>query len=133
MPVPVAQQAETLVVRWVEAFSARDLESMLACLAKDVDLHPLRLRGVAARCRGHRGVREWFARLGQMHHEYRIMPSEVRAVGDGKVFVNGSLSLGGEPDIAPFRALHRIEAGLIVSAHECVTDPDTIERLGLIP
>jgi len=132
VPVPVAEQT-TIVVRWMEARSARDLESMLACLAEDVDFHPLRLRGIAARCRGHRGVREWFARLGQLRHEYRVMPSEVRTVGDGKVFVSGSLSLGGEPDIAPFCALHRIEDGLIVSAHECVTDPDMIERLGLIP
>ena len=69
MSLPVAQVPERVVSRWVDAFNARDLDGMLACLAADVDLHPLRLSGLRASYRGHDGVREWFAQLKRLRHE----------------------------------------------------------------
>jgi hypothetical protein len=45
------EQSETIVVRWVEAFNARDLDGMLACFATDVEFHPLRLSGVTGAIR----------------------------------------------------------------------------------
>ncbi len=131
VPSPVSQ--ETIVSRWVDAFNARDLDGIVGVLAGNVDFHPLRLPGIAASYRGHDGVREWFTRLRYLHHEYRIVVRETQELGDGRVFATGSLSLAGESDIGPFCALHRLDRGLIVAAHQYLTDPDMIESLGLIP
>jgi ketosteroid isomerase-like protein len=130
---PVAQRSETIVVRWVDAFNERDLDRMLACLAPDVDFHPLRLSGLASRYRGHDGVREWFRRSRRLRHQHQIGLCEVRDVGQRQVFAAGSLSLAGEAEIGPFCALHRIRGGLIAVVYQYLTDPDMIEQLGLIP
>lgn len=130
---PVPEIPETIVVRLVEAFNARDLDGMLRLVDPAVVFHPLRLGGLRGPYRGHDGVREWFAQLERLRQEHRIVLSEARSVGDGQVFAAGSLSLRGEPDVCPFCALHRLDGGLIVAAHHYLTDPDMIERLGLIP
>lgn len=129
----VEQAPETIVSRWVHAFNTRDLDGMLACLGAEVHFHPLRLGGLRASYRGHDGVREWFAQLQRSRHEHRIVFSEGRDIGEGRVFASGSLSLAGESDIGPFCALHRLAGGLIVAVHHYLTDPDLIEHLGLIP
>jgi ketosteroid isomerase-like protein len=126
-------RSDVVVLRWAHAFNARDLDGMLACAAEQIDLHPLRLRGLATRYRGRDGVREWFARLRQAHHEYRISVSQVRDLGGGKVFASGLLSLGDESDVGPICMLHQLDGEMIVTAREYLSDPDTIERLGLIP
>jgi len=131
--VPAAGPNDAVVLRWAQAFNARDLDGMLACVAEQVDFHPLRLRGVASWYRGRDGVREWFGRLLQGRHEHRIAVCEVRDLGGGKVFVSGSLRIGDEADIGPVCLLHELDEGMIVTAREYLSDPDTIERLGLIP
>ena len=132
MSVSAPAETESVVWRWVEAFNARDLDGMLACVAEDIDFHPLRVSGLASSYRGRDGVREWFERFQHARHEHRIVLSELREVDEGKVFASGSLGLGDERDIGPFCALHRIADGVIVAAHQYLTDPDMIERLGLI-
>lgn len=127
------RRSDLVVSRWAQAFNARDLEGMLACASEQIDLHPLRLRGLATRYRGHAGVREWFAHLRQSHHEYRIAVCHLRDLGAGKVFATGLLSLGDEPDIGPICMLHELHGGVIVTGREYLSDPETIERLGLIP
>jgi SnoaL-like domain len=129
---PVAHGSEKLVVRWVEAFNARDLTAMLACLAEEVDFHPLRLAGVLGCYRGHDGVREWLATLEQLGHDHQIVLDDVRDLGDGRVLASGSLNLGGERDVGPFAAVDRVDGGLIVAACHYLSDPDTIERIGLL-
>ena len=131
MPVFVSQ--ERIVSRWVDAFNARDLDGILADLAGTVDFRPVRLSGIAASYRGHDGVREWFTQLMRLRHDYRIVLLEARATGEGRVFASGPLSLGGESDVGPFCALHRLDEWLIVAVRQYLTDPDMIESLGLIP
>jgi hypothetical protein len=117
----------------VDAFNARDLDGMLACLARHVDFHPLRLSRIAASYHGHDGVREWFAQVRQRHDAYRIVLRETRASDGGLVVASGALSLTEDGDIGPFCALHRIDAGLIVAVYQYLSEPDMIEFLGLIP
>jgi SnoaL-like domain len=131
--MPVAQVPERVVSRWVDAFNARDLEDMLMQLDPRVDFHPLRLGGRGGSYRGHDGVRDWFVKTMRQFGEYQIGLSDVRSVGEGEVFAIGSLHLSGERHIESFGALHRVERGLIVAAHHCLTDPEMIEYLGLIP
>jgi len=122
--VPVAQGSEMIVVRWVEAFNARDLDGMLACLAEDVDFYPLRLNGMDGRYRGHDGVREWFANLRRSRHEHQIVVSETRDLGQGRVLASGSLSLGGPADVGSFCAVNRIHGELIIAAHHYLRGHD---------
>ncbi|HZE06180.1 MAG TPA: nuclear transport factor 2 family protein, partial [Solirubrobacteraceae bacterium] len=103
---------------WVNAFNARDIDGILAVLAHDVDFHPFRLGGIPASYRGHDGVREWLERLGTFRHEHRIILHETRDLGDGRVFASGSMSLGSQPDLGPFCALHWLDGGLIAALHQ---------------
>ncbi|HSO97606.1 MAG TPA: nuclear transport factor 2 family protein [Solirubrobacteraceae bacterium] len=132
-PSTVAELPETIVSRWVEAFNTRDVDGMLACVSGDVDFHPLRLSGLRSSYHGHDGIREWFRGLQSMRPDCQIAVSEVRGVSEGRVLVAGALTLGGEMEVAPVCALHRIDGGLIAAAHQYLSDPDMIERLGLIP
>ena len=121
-----------MVARWVDAFNARDLDGMLACFTEDVDFHPLRLNGCDASYSGHDGVREWWLLVNRGRLEHRIVISDTRVIDDGRMLANGSLTLGGEVDIGRFCALHSFEGGLIVMAHHYLSDPDMIERVGLL-
>jgi hypothetical protein len=123
----------TIVVRWVEAFNRRDVDGLLAVVVHDVDLHPLTLPGFAASYRGRDGVREWLTRVQDGRHQHRIVLDGAREVGGGMVFASGVLVLTEDVAIGPVCALHRIEHGLIAAAHEYHTDPETMERIGMIP
>jgi len=105
---------------------------MLACLARDVALHPVKLSGLEACYRGYDGVRCWFAQLRRNRYTYTISLSDVQGLGDGRVFATGSLSLAEDPDIVPFCAIHRVVDGVTISAHHYLTDRDMIEQLGLL-
>lgn len=133
MSAPAAERCGVIVLRWVQAFNARDLDAMLGCVTEQVEFHPLRLGGTATRYRGRDGVREWFERSRQARHAHRIAVREVQDLGAGKVFTSSSLSLGDEADIGPVCGLYQVDRAMIVTAREYLTDPDMIERLGLIP
>ena len=120
-------------MRWVDAFNARDLDGMLACVGDRVEFRPLRLSGVSGCYRGHDGVREWFTRLRRSRQDHPIVIHEARAVGEAHVVATGSIRLEGADDIGSFCAVNRIGEGLILAAHHYLSDAAMIERLGLIP
>jgi hypothetical protein len=131
--VPTSHIAERVVLRWFDAFNARDLVGMLMLLHPRVDFYPLKLSGPVGWYRGHDGVREWWVKLQRGQRTYDVELTEVGSVGTGQVFAIGSLRVAGELGEGLFRATHRIDAGLIVATHHCLTDPEMIDRLGLIP
>lgn len=121
-----------VVTRWVEAFNARDLEDMIACLDPDVRFHPLHPGGLDWSYEGHSGVRRWFERLTQLRLQHFIGPSDIRLMSDGQVLVAGAIRLDENVELGSFCALHLIADGLIVAAHHYLTDEDLLERVGLI-
>ncbi len=123
---------ERIVSRWVEAFNARDLDAMLAFLDHGVALYPVRLSGIEACYRGHAGVRCWFAQLQRHRYAYTIALFDLQDLGDERVFATGALRLREPQDIVPFCGLHRVRNGVTVSAHHHLSDPEMIERLGLL-
>jgi hypothetical protein len=134
VPPAVAERSEAIVVRWVEAFNAQDVEGMLACVAEHVEFRPLRLSGLRGCYRGHEGMREWCARLKRSRQDHAIVISETRDLGEGRVLVSGVLRLDSGAEIGSFCAVNRIDDDdLIVVAHHFLSDPLMIELLGLIP
>lgn len=123
---------ETVVIRWFDAFNDRNLEGMLACLGEQVDFHPLRLSGCASAYRGHDGIRAWLIQLGRRGDKHRIVISETRRIRHGQVFASGSVTLPDLSAVGSFCALHTFGDGRIVAAHHYLSDPDMIERLGLL-
>ena len=121
-----------VVSEWVEAFNSRDLDGMLGLLDPGVHFHPLRLVGLDGSYRGHDGVRRWFDGLQRLGHEHHIDLSGVRSAGHSQVLAAGSVRLAGQAGFAPFSALHRLVGGQIVSMHHYLSDPDLLERLGLL-
>lgn len=107
--------AQTLVTCWIDAYNAHDLEGMLASLDHDVDYRPLRLGGLTGMCRGHDGVRHWFAQLGSAHC-HRIELAELRELSDGHVLATGAVRIADASDVAPFCGAYHTASGPICSS-----------------
>jgi ketosteroid isomerase-like protein len=120
------------VSRWMDAFNASDVEAMLTCLDPHVDLQPLRLYGLDGAYHGHDGIRAWFAQLRQLGHQHRIVITDIHTAGVGNVLATGALTTANQADVASFCGLHQLADGMIVAAHHYISDPDMLERLGLL-
>jgi ketosteroid isomerase-like protein len=133
MSMPAAAQApEATVSRWMDAFNAGDVDAMVACLDPHVALQPLRLYGLDHAYHGHDGIRAWFVQLRQLGHQHHIVITDIHATGVGHVLASGALTTTDQADLGPFCGLHRLVDGLIVAAHHYISDPDMLERLGLV-
>jgi hypothetical protein len=127
------EETDTPSARWVRAFNRRDRAGMLACLDPHVRLHPLKLHGVSdTGYRGHEGVMRWFADITRQGHEHRIVVSEFRTLPAGVIVTVGRLDFAGVSASAPVCGVHEVANRLIVSARHYMSDPDTLERLGLL-
>lgn len=118
-----------IVVRWIDAYNARDLDAMLACLREDVDYHPLRLGGLAGPYRGHDGVRRWFTQLDAPRHRHRIDLSGMHELGDDHLLAAGAVHVGDDGDVAPFSAEYTTMRGMIATARHYLSEPDLLQRL----
>jgi hypothetical protein len=127
------EESDTPSARWISSFNARDLAGMLACLDRDVRFHPLKLNGVTSSgYRGHAGVERWFAEITARGHEHRIVVSEFRTLPAGVTLTIGRLSFADVSAATPVCGVHEVADELIVTAHHYMSDPDTLERLGLL-
>jgi hypothetical protein len=123
---------KALILRWVNAFNARNLDALLSCLHTEVDFHPLKLLGIDCSYRGHEGVRVWFSRLDALHYRHRIELSEVREGGRGQLLAIGSLSVPGHGSVVPFCASHWVKDAQIYLVRQYPRDPDLVERGDLL-
>lgn len=128
MPPEQPAGEEAVVVRWIEAIDAVDVDGALACLDPNVAFHPLRL-GLEDAYRGHDGVRAWLDGIARLSSRHLIAIGEIRRGADGELLVDGTLSYPDESDVSPFCGAHRFSAGLIVVAHHYLSDAATVERI----
>jgi SnoaL-like domain len=122
---------KALVLRLVNAFNARNLDGLIACLHPEVDFYPLRLIGIDRSYRGHSGVRCWFDRLDELRYRHRIELSEIREARRGQLLASGALHVAEYGSVAPFCATHWVRGGLIVLARHYPRDPDLVEGIDL--
>jgi hypothetical protein len=123
---------KALVLRWVNAFNARNLDALLSCLHAEIDFHPLKLLGIDRSYQGHEGVRVWFSRLDALHYRHRIELSEVRDGRRGHLLAVGALSVAGHGSVVPFCASHWIKDDLIALVRQYPRNPDFVERSALV-
>jgi ketosteroid isomerase-like protein len=124
---------EAVVSAWIDAFNARDVDGMVACLAADAEFHPLRLHRLERRYRGHEGFRRWFSQLERLGVEERLVAARFDATDPGCVRAIGSLQSVDEPNAAPFYGVHQLSDGLIATAHHYLSDPAVLAEVGLLP
>jgi hypothetical protein len=126
----LAQKA--LILRWANAFNARNLDGLLGCLHPELDFHPLKLVGIECSYHGHDGVRSWFDRLEELRYRHRIELSRVCDGRDGDLLAIGALHVPGHGAIAPFYASHRVKGELIAFARHYPREPDLVERVNFV-
>lgn len=92
----MSQNVETFK-RGSDAVNRRDIETVLAVLDPEVELHPAMaafLGGRATTYRGHEGIREWLRDQDEAFSESRIDYSEIRDLGE-RVVAIGHLRVRG--------------------------------------
>lgn len=129
-----SDEIDTPSARWVSAFNMRDLAGMLALMDRSVEFHPLKLDGGISGTgyRRHEGVERWFAEITARGHDHRIVVSEFRTLPGGVIVTVGRLSFADVSAGTPVCGVHEVADGLIVTAHHYMSDPDTLDRLGLL-
>ena len=79
----MSEENVEVVRRSVEAFTAGDVERMLAYADPDGELHSAIIGGAEGRVyRGHDGLRQWFADSMESFEELRTELTEFRDLGD---------------------------------------------------
>lgn len=119
------------VIRWIEALNARDLDRILACVAPDIEFHPLKLSASRPAYVGHDGIRQWFDEVQNRRHEIRELSLEDLA--DRRVLAVGVIVLDGRNRPTDFAAIYRVADGLIGGAHHYLSDRAMLSRLGVLP
>jgi ketosteroid isomerase-like protein len=118
--------------RFVDAYTDRDIDAMLAVMSDDVVSYPLPLFGFGP-YRGHAGVREWWAAMEGAGAQYEVAVRQVRQLGPELVAVFGGLhsSTTGKV-LGPWACLVRVRNALITETHFYLSDEDTLHELGLL-
>jgi ketosteroid isomerase-like protein len=80
VPAPTRELAEALY----EAFSARDLEAVLALISGDFEFRPAVTSELTERQSydGHDGMRDYFADVARVWTELRLIPQRFRPIGE---------------------------------------------------
>lgn len=80
-----------IVRRLFEAFTARDLEGVLAMAAPDLEFHAVTAERTRAGepYRGEEGMREYFADVARVWRELRVIPQTFRTKAGGVVLALG--------------------------------------------
>lgn len=128
----VSETAEfQVIVRWFEAFNARDLDAMLLCMSPAVTFQPLRLRGIERTYAGYDGVARWHERFVRLQPDYRMEIEELSIPVAVTVLAIGHLRLEGMLAGAPFWGVHTVEHDVIVTARHCLGDADLAHPFGV--
>jgi ketosteroid isomerase-like protein len=85
--MPAEQTDVDIVLRCFDAFMSRDVDSLLALLAADVEVKSLMTEAERIHYHGHDGVQEWIAAVFEIFPDWMPRPAEAHDVGGGAVLV----------------------------------------------
>ena len=123
-----------IVRRVFEAFSRRDLSTLIALADPDLVFEPAtaRVAGRPEPYRGHEGLRAYLADVGRVWQELRSEPQEFVEVGDRVVCTGRVYAWGvGRVIDAPAGWVWRLRAGRIVEGRVYETRRAAFEAVGL--
>jgi hypothetical protein len=134
MPGPVslhqAGEKTQIVVRWVEAHNARNIDGMLACATPEIEFHSLQLVGGASDVYvGAEGLRLWAGQSGRFRANHILELSEVTETAARQVVAIGAAEVPGRGGSLEFFGTYEVADGLIAHAHHYVGDPWTIKAV----
>jgi ketosteroid isomerase-like protein len=117
----------------IEAFSRRDVETVVESFARDGEWWPLR-SATEGPYRGHDGMREWFADTAEQFAYMRATVHDVRAHGDaavafGQLQVKGRQS--GAPIDLPIAWVFRFAGDKVVWAKSYTDQDEALAEAGL--
>ena len=124
------EDAVRLAERYVGAYTARDLDAMLAVLDENVVSHPAPLYGHRPHV-GHAGVREWWSAVVASGVWYGVAVNEVRQIGRDRIAILGEMSTDSGSRIGPWAAILRVRGGLIAESRTYLSERDLLDDLGL--
>ncbi len=123
-----------VIRRLTEAINAGDIESALELFDPEVRFEPRRtpIQGAYS---GHAGVREWWADTQETFTEFRLELEEIRAIGDERLLVLGTVharggSSGVETDV-PSASIVALSDGRIAEFKDYGEPDKALEAAGL--
>jgi ketosteroid isomerase-like protein len=132
----MSQNVETFK-RGSDAVNRRDIETVLAVLDPEVELHPAMaalLGGQATTYRGHEGIREWLRDQDEAFSESRIDYSEIRDLGE-RVVAIGHLRVRGRASgvqvESPAAWVVTFRNGRMIDLRAFLEPKDALEAAGL--
>jgi ketosteroid isomerase-like protein len=125
-----AADAMRVAERYVEAYNARDLDTMLAVMDENIVSFPAPLFGHRPHV-GHEGVRAWWAKMIASEMSLEVVVNEVRLVESDRVAVIGEVRSDGAR-LSPWAVFVRIRNGLIIESRSYLSDTETLDGHGLL-
>jgi ketosteroid isomerase-like protein len=131
----MSEENVEIVRRGLEAYARRDIDSWLAYLDPEFELHSAIVGGAEGKVyRGHEGARKWLADSDEGFEELRIELTEFRDLGDrvlafGRIRARGRGS-GVELD-SPTGWLLTVRNGQLAKAQGFLSRDDALEAAGL--
>ena len=131
----MSEENVEVVRRSVEAFTAGDVETMLAYADPDGELHSAIIGGAEGRVyRGHDGLRQWFADSMESFEELRTELTEFRDLGDRVVAFGHTHARGRESGLeldTETGWVFTVRKGKFVRAEGFLSRAEALEAAGL--
>jgi ketosteroid isomerase-like protein len=128
---PQPGSLEGAVERWIDAWNWRQTDELVELAHPDIELHPLRLRGLSPVYNGHDGLRAWMETITRESHDHRISADTVKRIGDGRVLAIGTVSIGGHTT-SPFSGVYELEDGKLLLMAHYFTPVSVLESIGVL-
>ena len=128
----MASENAAVIERLVAAFNRHDAEALMAALAEDAELLPLRAQLEGRPYRGHEGARQMLADFDEDWEELRLEVDEMREAGDQVVLVGRLQGRGRTSGVdldVPVGFLWRLRDGQVVFARTFSEPEDAVSEL----
>jgi hypothetical protein len=119
------------VEHWIDAWNWRQTSELVDMADPEIELHPLRLRGLSPAYHGHDGLQTWMGTINREGHNHRISPESVRRIGDGRVLAVGTVSINGHTT-TPFSGVYEFDHGRIRLMAHYFTPVSVLESIGVL-
>jgi ketosteroid isomerase-like protein len=130
----MGENAEELIRSAYEAFSSRDIESLLQLADPGIEIHTVTgmVAGRDEPYRGHEGVKEYLRDVGELWDEIELLPSDFHPLSDSRLVVFGRVRARRELAVidAPNAWLWEVGEGRIRSARVFGDPQAAYELLG---